>query len=225
MSNENTVVFDPRNEIVFHWLAETGVKEIKIDPEEKVDMSKSQLIGDHNKNNYQLARTAAQALGVDLFSCKHILKNFKPLPHRLEKVRTVKGINFIDDSIAYEPESAIAAIQACIREVAPVGCVMVGGKLMDTDFTELAKLLSTLLIPSLVLFPESGSKLKELFPESYTPKIIETSDMHEAVNWAAENTPSGSVCLLSTASPSEPLWKSYVEKGEEFQKAVLGLPT
>ena len=225
MKPEDTVIFDPRNEVVFHWLAETGVKEIKIDPEEKVDMSKSQLIGDHNKNNYQLARTAAQALGVDLFSCQHILKNFKPLPHRLEKVRTVRGVNFIDDSIAYEPESAIAAIQACIREVAPVGCVMIGGKITDTDFSELAKLLSTLLIPALVLFPESGSKLKELFPETYSPKIIETSDMHEAVNWAAENTPSGSVCLLSTASPSEPLWKSYIEKGEEFQKAVLGLPT
>jgi UDP-N-acetylmuramoylalanine--D-glutamate ligase len=225
MDSENTVVFNPKTEIVFHWLAETGAKQLQIDPEEQVDMSKSQLFGEHNRHNYLLAKTAVQELGVDLFSCKHILKNFKPLSHRLEKVRTVKGVTFIDDSIAYEPESAVAAIQACIREIAPVGCVMIGGKIMDTDFSELAKLLSTLLIPKLVLFPESGVKLKELFPESYEPEIFETSDMHNAVFWAAEHCPSGSVCLLSTASPSEPLWKNYAEKGELFQKSVLAIPS
>lgn len=225
MGAENSVIFNPQTEIVFHWLAETEAKQIQIDPEEQVDMSKSQLFGEHNRINYQLAKATAQSLGVDLFSCQHILKNFKPLPHRLEKVRTVKGITFIDDSIAYEPESAVAAIQACIREIAPVGCVMIGGKSMDTDFSELAKLLSTLLIPKLVLFPDSGTKLKELFLKTYEPEIFETSDMHEAVNWAAEHCPSGSVCLLSTASPSEPLWKNYVDKGEQFQKAILEIPT
>jgi UDP-N-acetylmuramoylalanine--D-glutamate ligase len=225
MNAENTVVFNPQSEMIFHWLANVEAKRVQIDPEEVVDMSKAQLIGNHNKQNYVLARTAAQALGVDLFSCQHILKNFKPLPHRLDKVRTVQGIIFVDDAIAMDPDATIADITACVREVAPVGCVMLGGKDNDYDYTELVKLLSTLLIPKLVLFPETGAKIKFMLPEGYEPEIFETSDMHEAVNWAAEHCPSGSVCLLSTASPSYSLWKDFEEKGDLFQKAVLGLPT
>jgi UDP-N-acetylmuramoylalanine-D-glutamate ligase len=48
--------------------------------------------------------------------------------------------------------------------------------------------------------------------------------MAEAVTWAAEHTPSGSVCLLSTAAPSTVLWSSFEEKGSLFQQAVLELP-
>ena len=223
MSADNTVIFNPNTEIVYHWMAEKEVKKLPIDPLEVVDMSKSQLIGEHNKLNYQMARTVAQALGVDNFSCQHILKNFKPLPHRLERVRTVKGVIFIDDAIASQPEATIADVTACVREVAPVGCVMLGGQDRDYDFIELAKLLSTLLIPKLVLFPETGAKIKFLFPESYQPEIFETSDMHDAVVWAAAHCPSGSVCLLSTASPSYSIWKDFEEKGDLFQKAVLEL--
>jgi UDP-N-acetylmuramoylalanine--D-glutamate ligase len=224
MTAENSVVFSPAAEMVLHWLANVEAKKIQIDPEEVVDMSKSQLIGVHNKQNYILAKATSQALGVDLFSCQHILKNFKPLPHRLEKVRTVQGITFIDDAIASDPDATVTDVTSCVREVAPVGCVMLGGKDVGYDFTELVKLLSTLLIPKLILFPETADKIKALFPESYEPEIFETSDMHDAVTWALEHCPSGSVCLLSTASPSKPVWKDYIEKGDLFQKAVLGLP-
>lgn len=224
MTTGNSIVFNPNTEIVYHWLAGKDVKQLLIDPTEVVDMTKSQLIGENNRFNYLMAKTAAQSLGVDNFSCQHILKNFKPLPHRLEKVRTVKGVTFVDNAIASQPEEAISDVTSCVREVAPVGCVMLGGQYISQDFTELSKLLSTLLIPKLVLFSETGAKIKALFPESYQPEIFETSDMHDAVVWASEHCPSGSVCLLSTASPSQPLWKDFEEKGELFQKSVLGLP-
>lgn len=223
MSAENTAVFNPDTEIVYHWLAESEAKRVQIDPQEAVDMSKSQLIGEHNKYNYLMAKAAAQVFGVDLFSCQHILKNFKPITHRLEKVRTVHGITYIDDAIASQPEAAIAGITACVHEVGPVGCIMLGGQDRDYDFSELVKLLSTLAIPKLVLFPDTGVKIKAMFPEGYEPETFETNDMHEAVKWASENCPSGSVCLLSTASPSYSVWKDFEEKGDLFQKAVVGL--
>jgi UDP-N-acetylmuramoylalanine--D-glutamate ligase len=223
MNAENTVIFNPDTEIVYHWLAELEAKKVLIDLQESVDMSKSQLIGEHNKYNYLMAKAAAQAFGVDLFSCQHILKNFKPISHRLEKVRTVHGITYIDDAIASQPEAAVAGITACVHEVGPVGCVFLGGQDRDYDFTELVKLLSTLAIPKLVLFPDTGSKIKALFPESYQPETFMTSDMNEAVRWADKNCPSGSVCLLSTASPSYSVWKDFEEKGGLFQKAVIEL--
>ena len=223
MTPDNTLVFNPENEVILHWLAESDVQSIAIDANEVVDMTKSQLIGEHNKLNYLLARTVARKLGVDKFTCENALRTFEPVPHRLEKVRTVRGITFVDDAIASQPEAAIAGITACVREVGPVGCVMLGGQDRDYDFTELVRLLSTLLIPKLVLFPETGAKIKAMLPENYKPETFETKDMHEAVNWAAEKVPSGSVCLLSTASPSYSVWKDFEEKGDLFQKAVLEL--
>jgi len=223
MNADGKVVFNPKNEAILHWLAESDAKQLMINNEESVDMKQSQLIGDHNRINYLLARAAAQAVDVDRFSCQQALKTFKPIAHRLQTVRTVLGITFIDDAIASQPEAAVAGIIACVREVGPVGCVMLGGSDRDYDFAELVKLISTLMIPKIVLFPDTGAKIKALFPDSYTPELCETDDMQTAVEWAAKHTPSGSVCLLSTASPSYSVWKDFEEKGGLFQKAVLGL--
>jgi UDP-N-acetylmuramoylalanine--D-glutamate ligase len=224
MDTTGKIVFNPENEVILHWLAESDAGQLPIDGGEVVDMKQSQLIGDHNRLNYLLARITTQAIGVDRFTCQQALKSFKPIPHRLQQVRTVRGITFIDDAIASQPEAAVAGITACVREVGPVGCVMLGGSDRDYDFSELVKLISTLMIPKLVLFPDTGAKIKALFPENYTPELCETDDMKTAVEWAAENTPSGSLCLLSTASPSYSVWNDFEEKGDLFQKAVLSLP-
>lgn len=223
MDSSGVVIFNPESEIVFHWLAESQAKQLPIDLNEHVDMKKSKLIGDHNRLNYLLAKKAATVLGVDMFSCQTALASFQPIRHRLQIVRTVRGITFIDDAIASQPEAAVAGITACVREVGPVGCVMLGGQDREYDFSELVKLLSTLLIPKLVLFPDTGAKIKALFPDTYQPEVFETRDMTEAVKWAADHCPSGSICLLSTASPSYSIWKDFEEKGDLFQKAVAAL--
>lgn len=220
MNTDGMVIFDPHTDIVLHWLAESEAKQLPIDVEEKADLSKSELFGEHNNTNYLLARKVATSLGVDRLTCQSALNSFKPISHRLQIVRKVKGITFIDDAIASQPEAAIAGITACVREVGPVGCVMLGGQDREYDFTNLVKLLSDLAIPSLVLFPDTGNKIKELLPETYKPKLLETQDMSQAVNWASEVCPSGSICLLSTASPSYSLWKDFEEKGDLFQKSV-----
>jgi UDP-N-acetylmuramoylalanine--D-glutamate ligase len=225
MGKQNMVVYNPQTEVVLHWLAESEAQGLAIDPEEKVDMSKSQLIGDHNRLNFLLAKKLASTIGIDNFTISSALTTFKPIAHRLQKVRTVKGVTFIDDAIASQPEASIAGITACVREVGPVGCVMLGGQDRDYEFAELVKLLSTLLIPKLVLFPDTGAKIKSMLPDNYNPEIFETDNMEKAVNWAATNTPSGSICLLSTASPSYSVWKDFEEKGDLFQKAVMNLPS
>ncbi len=223
MNKQNNVVFNPQTEVILHWMAESEANALPINPDETVDMSRSELIGDHNRLNYLIARTAAQSLGVDRMTCQSSLHTFKPIKHRLQKVRTVREVTFIDDAIASQPEAAIAGITACVRQVGPVGCVMLGGQDRDYDFTELVKLLSTLLIPKLVLFPDTGAKIKDLLPEEYKPEIFETDSMEKAVNWAASHTPTSSICLLSTASPSYSLWKDFEEKGDQFQDAVNSL--
>jgi UDP-N-acetylmuramoylalanine--D-glutamate ligase len=224
MHENNSVIFNPQTKMVYHWIAETKVHEIPINPEETVDMSKAKLIGDHNRLNYLMAREVAKLFGVDRITIQNTFNNFEPVRHRLQTVRTARGITYVDDAIGSNPEATIAGIEAIVRNRGPIGCVMLGGVDRQYDYTQLVKLLQVLQIPNLVLFPDTGAQIKALLPANYTPKLFETRTMAEAVTWAAEHTPSGSVCLLSTAAPSTVLWSSFEEKGSLFQQAVLELP-
>jgi UDP-N-acetylmuramoylalanine--D-glutamate ligase len=223
MSNADTLIFNPQHEIILHWLAECDAQQQPIDPSEQVDMSKSKLLGDFQALNYLMARTAAQALGVDRLTCQGAFAHFDPLPHRMQIVRTINGITFIDDAIATQPDAAATAIQIIIRKIGPVGCVLLGGEDTKNDYTELIRILSMLLIPKLVLFSAAGTRIKAELPDTYQPEIFQTDDMVKAVEWAGAHTPSGSVCLLSTAAPTHNLWKDFEEKGNQFHYAVNAL--
>lgn len=223
--NENcAVIYHPDEEAVASWLQETKVREMPIDPQETVDMSKTQLFGEHNQLNYLMAKKAASLFGVSGLNCMSSLTTFEPVRHRLQIVRTARGITFIDDAIGSTPEATIAGIKAIIKNKGPVGCVMLGGVDQQYDFSELVQLLYRVNIPSLVFFPDTGPIIETLLPENYTPETFNATDMDEAVQWAFDHTPSGSICLLSTASPSTVLWRSFEEKGSLFQQAVLALP-
>jgi UDP-N-acetylmuramoylalanine--D-glutamate ligase len=78
-------------------------------------------------------------------------------------------------------------------------------------------------VPHLILFPDTTAKMKAALPKGYNPQILETSSMADAVAYAAEHAPKGSVVLLSTAAPSYSLWSDFEEKGDQFQATVEGL--
>ncbi len=223
MDESGMFVYNPQTEFALHWIADTKAKTVAIDPNETIDMSQAKLIGDHNRLNFLMARTVAESLGVDRNITMLSLREFEPVRHRLQTVKNVNGVTFVDDAIGSTPEATIAGIEALIRNRGPVGCIMLGGVDREYDFSELIRMISRVGIPKLVLFPDTGAIIKSQLPESYTPDIFETRDMKEAVNWAAEQTPSGSICLLSTAAPSTVLWSSFEEKGSLFQQAVLEL--
>lgn len=223
MNKDCSVIFNPEFDVIHHWLADSPAKKLPIDPNETVDMSQAKLIGDHNKLNYLMVRTVAELFGVDRASSLNSFMHFEPIRHRLQPVRKFRGITFVDDAIGSTPEATIAGIQALVRNRGPIGCVMLGGVDRNYDYVELVKLLSTLSIPKLILFPDTGAFIKALLPDTYAPEIFETINMEDAVSWASENCPSGSICLLSTAAPSTVLWSSFEEKGSLFQQAVLSL--
>lgn len=227
MKGGSAVVYSPRDEVVLHWLATGGARQIPIDTDEFVDISKAKLIGDYNKSNYLQAKAAATLFGVSAPAIQASFNSFEPVQHRLQPVRSARGVTFVDDAVGSTPEITIQGITALIQSRGPVGCVMLGGKDKDYDYTELVKLLHRVGIPKLVFFPETGPIIETLVKETegYTPDTFNATDMDEAVQWAYENTPSGSFCLLSTAAPSTSLWRNYEEKGNLFQKAVVDLPS
>jgi UDP-N-acetylmuramoyl-L-alanine---L-glutamate ligase len=171
------------------------------------------LLGEHNRQNIRAAISVCKALGVSDSTISQALKNFHPLPHRLELVGIFSEISFCDDAISTTPESTIAAIKALKN----VETIFLGGEDRGYDFRDLEKTLREHHIQNIVLFPDTGNRIlrsREGF------RILETQKMEEAVAFAFAHTQKGKICLLSTASPSYSLWKNFEEKGDHFQRCV-----
>lgn len=216
-------IFDPHEKEVEKWTTLTKAQKIPYTDEFPFEENKIPLIGEHNKRNIQGAFTVAKLFGVTSEEAQSAVYSFVPLPHRLQKVGTYKGITFYDDGISTTPESTIAALNS----LESVDTLLLGGQDRGYDFSVLANILEEKQIKSLVLFPETGFRIKQalLKLSDYSPSILETSDMKEAVTFAYQNCSHGSICLLSTASPSYSLWKNFEEKGDLFQKYVKLLGT
>ena len=174
------------------------------------------LLGKHNRANIQAAAIAAKIAGVRPSAISKAIATYKPLPHRLQRVGTFRGIDFFDDAISTTPESTIAALES----VPKVQTIMLGGHDRGYSFGKLRKALKKHDVKNVVLFPDSGKRILGK-NNSYVTK--QTSSMREAVKFAYEKTQAGHVCLLSTASPSFGVWKDYKDKGGQFQRYVRQL--
>lgn len=211
-------VYDPHEKEVESWTKLTKAKTLPYVEEFPFDGTKVPLIGPHNKRNIQGALTVARLFDITNEDAQKAVYSFIPLPHRLQQVGSFKDIIFYDDAISTTPESTIAALNSLSK----VDTLFLGGQDRGYDFANLAKVLQEKQIKSLVLFPETGFRIKQALSkiDDYFPNILETSDMKAAVQFAYQNCSRGSICLLSTASPSYSLWKNFEEKGDLFQKYV-----
>ncbi|HEY4496809.1 MAG TPA: UDP-N-acetylmuramoyl-L-alanine--D-glutamate ligase [Candidatus Paceibacterota bacterium] len=205
-------------------------KSIKAKPVKVVDElpfePKTALLGKHNIENIKAAYTVAKLMDVSDEDIIRAVKNFKPLPHRLEFVGNFHGIDFYDDAISTTPESTIQALEA----IPNIDTIFLGGTDRGYDFSSLAGKLISSEVRNIVLFPDSGTKIKEIIEVNCQMlnvkcsfNFFETRDMKEAVKFAYKNTDVGKVCLLSCASPSYSVWKNFEEKGDLFKKYVMEL--
>lgn len=222
-TKEDFFVYDPEEKEVAGWTALTKAKATPYTQEFPFDETKVPLLGNHNKKNIRGALTIARLFNVTDDEAQKAVYSFIPLPHRLQNVGTFKGISFYDDAISTTPESTIAALNSLHK----VETLLLGGLDRGYDFAQLVRILQEKQIKSLVLFPETGYRIKQELMKinDYDPTILETSDMQDAVEFSYRNCSKGSICLLSTASPSYSLWKNFEEKGDLFQNCVRKLGT
>ena len=206
---EDVFVYNTKDQKLKNWASAT-VAQKKSFAEISLDGFESSLLGEHNQNNIRAAVTVAKEFGISDDEIKKALKKFKPLAHRLEFVGEFEAIKFFDDAISTTPESTMMALDA----IENVGTIFLGGQDRGYDFSKLEKQIRKKGIKNVVLFPDSGQRI---FKSKKGLNILETREMKEAVAFAYEHTPRGSVCLLSTASPSYSVWKNFEEKGEQFQ--------
>jgi UDP-N-acetylmuramoylalanine--D-glutamate ligase len=181
-----------------------------------LDLRESRLYGKHNQENISAAVMAAIAAGGDVPNIQIALNRFKGLSHRIEFVKTLNGVSYVDDSKATNVDAVCRALES-FKE--PVILIM-GGRDKGCDYRILAKVIQD-HAKHLILLGEASeliaAALGELLP---TARV---SSMQEAVTTAYHVASPGDVVLLSPACASFDMFRSYAHRGDVFQREVKRL--
>lgn len=183
--------------------------------------SEIKLRGLHNLENIAAASLAAALVGVPVSSIQQIAKTFKGLPHRLESLRMVKGVLYVNDSFSTVPETAIAAIRTY---EAPI-ILILGGSEKGSDFTQLGKAVAASWVKAVIVVGMMTQRIVSALKKGdFSKKIITgCGSMHEIVARAASEAKPGDIVLLSPACASFDMFKNYKERGELFRYEVSHL--
>lgn len=173
--------------------------------------------GKHNLLNALFAGSAALAAGVDEQAMIAGFQTFKNAPHRMEFIREVDGVRYVNDSKGTNVEATVYALGSYENPLIWIA----GGVDKGNDYSILLPCVNE-KVKSLICLGKDNEKLKTAFV-STVPNIRETQDMAQAVKWGQELGQSGDVVLLSPACASFDLFKNYEDRGEQFRQAVENL--
>ena len=144
------------------------------------------------------------------------LKNFTVLEHRLEWVRTLNGVDFVNDSKGTNVGSVCKSLNTFDRPI----ILIAGGKDKETDFSPLKSLMKE-KVKHLVLIGETRDKFKGILNGSFGYE--ESDSLEEAVRLAKVKAEEGDIVLLSPACASFDMFKDYEDRGNRFKTIVKNL--
>ncbi|WP_419810001.1 UDP-N-acetylmuramoyl-L-alanine--D-glutamate ligase [Sphingomonas sp.] len=177
------------------------------------------LQGPHNAQNALAAIAVAKALGVAEQDIDRGLASFAGLPHRMERVATRRGVAFVDDSKATNPESTAPALAAFAEGNGRVHWI-VGGRAKGDDLDACAPHFGR--IARAYTIGEAGA----VFARALAGKVPveEVGTLDNAVTSAVANATQGDTVLLSPAAASFDQFRDYEERGNTFRRLVEALP-
>ena len=175
------------------------------------------LKGRHNLLNAMAASTVASIFKIDKNNIRESLSNFRCLPHRLERVLTIQGVNYINDSKATNINSVFYALETLNTKVVWIA----GGVDKGNDYEQLLPLVRE-KIKAIICLGKNNKRLVEAFHD-ITDVIVETQSMKEAVKIAHNLSKKKETVLLSPGCASFDLFENFEDRGNQFKKAVRSL--
>jgi UDP-N-acetylmuramoylalanine--D-glutamate ligase len=170
--------------------------------------------GPHNYFNASCAIAAAKRCGINENKILAGLKTFVNEPHRLEFIKTINGVDYVNDSKATNVDAVKYALMAMEKPVIWV----VGGTDKGNDYSEILPLVAE-KVKAMVCLGVDNSKLATTFSNLYRENQTAKS-AKEAVDIATSIAKKGDVVLLSPACASFDLFKNYMNRGDLFREAV-----
>ena len=172
--------------------------------------------GLHNLYNAMAASLVGKAMGISTASLRATLRNFKGVEHRLEFVREVGGVTYVNDSKATNVDSVWYALQSFQQPIV----LFLGGRDKGNDYAQLVDLVRQ-HVKAIVALGESADKVVAAFA-SLVP-VKKATRMDEAVQIASSLAAPGDVVLLSPACASFDWFENYEHRGRVFKELVSAL--
>lgn len=184
--------------------------------EKYLDVEDMTVGGLHNVYNALACIAAAGILGLDKSSVASAICAFKGIRHRIETVRTVGGVTYIDDSKGTNVDATVKAAQAM---KAPT-VILLGGKDKGYDYGPLFENLNSTSVIHAIIYGENRFKMLNAAIKSGFVSVSLCLEFATAVRLAGYIAKPGQNVLLSPASSSFDSFSNYEERGEVFKQMV-----
>jgi len=173
--------------------------------------------GPHNLENALAAVCVAAAMGVPASVIRHTLRTFKGVEHRIEFVRTLEEITYLNDSKGTNVDSTLKAIQTMKTPTV----IILGGYDKHCDFTPLAQeMVKSPCMAHAMLIGETASQIEGALKACGYANIHHAATLKEAVDASRALAVAGGTVLLSPACASFDMFKDYEERGRVFKDIV-----
>jgi len=172
--------------------------------------------GEHNQYNAMAVICISKMLGLENDLVAEALSSFDGVEHRLEFVRNINGIDFINDSKATNVDSVRFALNSFSNPIR----LILGGKDKGNDYNQ----IEDLVIKNVVKIYAIGSSAEKIVNYFNSKVDVEKVDSFEnAITNAYNESKNGDIVLLSPACASFDMFKNYEERGKNFKNMVMNL--
>ncbi|MEI7842279.1 MAG: UDP-N-acetylmuramoyl-L-alanine--D-glutamate ligase [Gallionellaceae bacterium] len=175
------------------------------------------VVGMHNISNALAAISLCRAVGIPMPPLLSALREFRGLPHRVEKVAEINDVTYFDDSKGTNVGATVAALDGLGRPT----IIILGGDGKGQDFTPLQNAVAKHARVA-VLIGRDAEKIAAALHECGVPLMF-AKDLPEAVRTSAAEAQPGDAVLLSPACASFDMFKNYEHRAEVFVSAVREL--
>ena len=203
-SNHNFYI---KNDAIYHSSLNTFIIKVK-------DIK---LKGQHNLLNFLAAASCAYIYGIKIEYIKNVLKTFKGIPHRIEYVTTLMGVDYINDSKATNINSVIVAIKTYNKPT----ILLLGGVNKGVDFGLLVPHIKNSNIKTILAYGEASEQIKSAIGDAV--RLFKINDLNSAVKNAHSIAQPGDVVLLSPGCASFDQFKNFEDRGNFFKSTVRAL--
>ena len=182
-----------------------------------MEQEEMSLTGKHNIYNSLAAGIASDISGIKKDVIKQSLSDFPGVEHRLEKVATVRGVHYVNDSNATNVDACWYALESMKTKV----ILIIGGKDKGNDYNAISDLVKR-KCAGLVYLGADNTKLHNFF-DGFGIPVRDTHSMKDCVAACYEMAQPGDTVLLSPCCASFDLFKNMEDRGEQFKTLVRAL--
>ena len=195
-----------------------GEMHINVDGDEwSMPRKEMSLQGLHNVYNSMAASISASLMHIKKEHIRKALASFEAVEHRLEFVRSLNGVRYINDSKATNVNSTWYALESMTDPVV----LILGGKDKGNDYSEIEQLVKDKVV-AIVCLGVDNTKLHAFF-DGMVPVVEDARSMQECIDKCHALAKDGQTVLLSPCCASFDLFNSYEDRGAQFKQCVNAL--